>query len=320
MSMRIIVTGAAGFVGSHIAELLVDAGHEVIIIDDFSSGVNLVPLRASMLLVAADLTVKNRFVESTLRGADAIVHCAAYANLRHWTNSEDERERLRAANVDATARMLEQAPPVPIVYLGTASVYGSRPGHAFVEGEESPETCESWYAATKLTGEHLVAAWAHWKRTPWHVARLVNVVGARTHRGVLHDFVQMHREAGRIHAADDGSQRKSWVHVADVAQAVGMMLGLSYTRMQHGEAKPVAPPPSGVYNVTSAERWSWRDIIREMGVRDFGWEERAVGAVGDPRDLHVSGEKLAPWFRCERPVVDGVRDALKSLGWERSAA
>lgn len=303
--MRILVTGCAGFVGSHIADLLLAEGHEVLGIDDHSSGVNYTPDRCKRW----ELTLgggHRPLLRAALRGVDAIAHCAAYAQLRKWTDSEAERHRLRESNVDATMALLEDAPAVPIVYLGTASVYGSQPGHLFVEGEESPETCESWYAATKLAGEHLVAAWARWRGVPWHVARLVNVVGARTHRGVIADFVRMHRETGTVHAADDGSQRKSWVHVADVAGAVSAMLG--------------GGVPSGVYNVTSGERWSWRDIIRIMGVTGVTCEARRTGAVGDPEDLAVSGQKLWPYYQCEREIAPGVREALASLGWEARAA
>jgi UDP-glucose 4-epimerase len=308
--MRIAVTGAAGFVGSHIVERLVADGHECIAIDNLSSGTFCLT-GGGWMHVEKDLREP---IGAYLRGCHAIVHAAAYANLRHWTRDADERRRLYRDNVDATTSLLEQAPAVPIVYLGTCSVYGSRPGHVSTEDDATPATCESWYAASKIAGEYAVAAWAQWKGVPWHVLRLVNVVGARTHRGVLSDFVAMMRRENRIHAADDGRQSKSWVHVQDVAEAVARMVA------PRDANAPRRNVPPGVYNCTSAERVSWWDLVDEMGVERerVTFEKRVKGAVGDPLDLHVSGEKLAPWFRCERSVRQGVHEALDSMGWERA--
>jgi UDP-glucose 4-epimerase len=176
------------------------------------------------------------------------------------------------------------------------------------ELDATPERIQSPYAATKLACEALVAAYAHKHGSPWHVLRLVNVVGARTHRGVISDFVRMARANG-IHAADDGRQKKPWVHVTDVVDAVLVALGLWCDER----------PASGIYNVTSDELVSWWDVVDAMGVpRDsVTFEARDRGAVGDPHSLRVSGAKLAPYFVPHRLVRDGIRDALTSLGWER---
>ena len=311
--MRILVTGGAGFVGSHIADGLLAGGHEVIVLDDMSSGVDFAPKAAERWL--GDM----RSATWTARDIDAVVHAAAYAELRHNWTAPHERARLLQSNVEGTTAVLEAMPDVPVVYLSTAAVYGS--GYGGIEAtERTTPRCESPYAATKLAGEALVQAYAHKRGIPWHVLRLVNVVGARTHRGVIVDFVQMMREKGAIHAADDGRQTKPWVHVSDVADAVSMCLTPF--------AGP-ATPPSGVYNVTSRELVSWRDVVIEMGVpmSSVTWEHRDRGAVGDPHNLRVSGDKLSPYVKCQRPIIGtaadggavvrgGIREALTSLGWE----
>lgn len=308
--MKILVTGGMGFVGSHIVDRLLETGHQVVVCDDGSSGQRNVNRHAVYLYDVTGFPKGiEKLTEDDVAGVGAVVHAAAYPELRHnWTRST-ERERLLESNILATQFLLEVMPEVPVVYLSSASVYGSQPGRLVIEADASAETCESPYAATKLSGELLVASYAYKWGTPWYALRLVNVVGARTHRGVIADFVRMMREKGSIHAADDGKQRKSWVHVADVADVVKTILPYS-THDQPGK------PPPGVYNVSSRERISWWDIVDAMGLpQDVSYDDRDRGAVGDPYDLHVSAVKLANYYECKRPVRDGIRDALKHLGW-----
>lgn len=324
--MRILVTGGAGFVGSHIVDRLLAEGHVVTVLDDLSSGVNFTPAGARLLRGGLeDLTGDD------LPDLDAVVHAAAYAELRHNWDSDGERERLMTSNVIGTMALIETVRHVPIVFLSTAAVYGSGWGDDPRNQDGTPfagdagridqemcagaEGCESPYAASKLACEALIAAYAFKHGTPWHVLRLVNVVGPRTHRGVIADFVRMAR-AGHIHAADDGKQTKPWVHVLDVVDAV--------TRILHqGDTKrPPSPVSSGVYNVTSRELVSWWDVVAVMGVprESVTFERRDRGAVGDPHNLRVSGEKLAPFFRPSRSVHDGINEALEGLGWQATRA
>lgn len=318
--MKVLVTGGCGFVGSHIVDLLLEQGHSVLVVDDHSSGQRNHAERAQYQPLG--FVERGQGVEALdprqLEGIDAVVHAAAYPELRHnWTRFE-ERERLLESNILATQFILEVIPEnIPVVYLSSASVYGSHPDVLVVERDASAETCESPYAATKFSGELMVAAYAHKRGTRWHALRLVNVVGARTHRGVIADFVRMARlDAGHIHAADDGQQRKSWVHVQDVAGAVATCL------MGSGMGVDFKMVPSGVYNVTSRERISWWDVVDAMGVprSEVTFEARDRGAVGDPKGLYVSGVKLDPYFRCTRSVAEGIREALASLGWTGKAA
>jgi UDP-glucose 4-epimerase len=286
--LKILVTGGAGFIGSHIVDRL--AGHEVVVVDKALSR-DLLDVRAG-----------------DFPGLDVVVHCAAYADVRHNWDSPEERNHVQRNNVEATFRLLEAIPSaVPVVFLSTGAVYGS-PGRMVTEKDAGPETVESPYAASKLACEALIRAYAHARKSPYYLLRLVNVVGARQPRGVIHDFVRQWRDTRRIHAADNGKQRKSWVHVEDVAEVVAKIVNDQWR---------TGALLSGTYNVTSQERISWWDVLEEMGVPlDLvTFEDRKVGAVGDPHDLHVSGEKLDRFHACRRNVRAGIRDALRSMGW-----
>lgn len=350
--MKIVVTGCAGFVGSHVVDALLLAGHTVVGLDDLSGGVNfnraiqddrgIGTSREGFSFVGAD--IRDR-VAHFLASADAVVHAAAYPNLRSsWLKDEGHFERVKVFERGevATRSLLEQMPEkAALVYLSSASVYGgdhdcdgnrpgtmptgNRPGARAIDCEHCggpgydedtalPSTQESPYSASKLACESYVSAWSHKAGRRWHVLRLVNAVGARSHRGVIADFVRMARATGKVHAADNGDQTKNWVHVEDVAGAVLAAL--------HRGVLPDAPPamPSGIYNVTSEARVSWWQIVGAMGLKpgDITFEDRDRGAVGDPHDLHVSGEKLAPWYRCEGDVRHGIHEALAGLGWQAS--
>lgn len=299
--MRVVVTGGSGFCGSHIVDSVIEAGHVPIIIDNLSGGVDYTRegVERYMDTIGVDT------ISGVLASCDAIIHAAAYADLRQNWRDKAERDRLLHSNVLATIALIEQSPAVPIVTVSTAAVYGARTKEDPVtECDATAETMQSPYAASKFATEAYVASYAYARNHRWYAVRLVNLVGSRSTHGVAGDFVRMAKQVGHIHAADTGVQRKSWVHVKDAADAMVKMVTTDQI-------------PSGVYSITSEERISWWQIIEEMGwpKEKVTYEARDRGAVGDPFDLSVSGKKLAPWFECKRSVRDGIRDALKDLGW-----
>jgi UDP-glucose 4-epimerase len=305
--LRVVVTGSSGFIGSHICEEFLARGCDVVGVDDGSSGVDYAPDGVDR----TDLDVID-LVPEDLAGADLVVHAAAYADVRgNWEGADgglSARARLVENNIVATAHLLEAIPPTAtVVLLSTAAMYGSDRG-LMSERDERVEHILSPYAASKLSAEALLAAYARRKGNRWFALRLVNVVGARTHHGVVSDFVRQMRTYGRISALDNGAQVKSWVHVLDVVGAIGAL----FDRLD---------APSGVYNVSSADLVSWWDIVDAMGVDRTTVlypPSRRAGHLGDPVDLRVSSRKLYPFYRCERHVRAGIRDALVTLGWRES--
>jgi UDP-glucose 4-epimerase len=295
--MKIAVTGGAGFVGHHIAQACLDAGHEVIVIDDLRAGVNLTPKGCVLLREKLGAVIR-----SDMHGVDAVIHAAARADVSSNWVDVDERDNMTHTNVLGTQTLLEAMPEsAPIVFLSTCAVYGDT-----ANGREE-EACiaTSPYAASKLAGEALVQAYAYKRGVAWHVLRLGCVVGSGMHHGHAPDFVRMARETGAIHAKSDGTVRKSFVHALDVAGAAMHLLGDNER--------------SGVYNLARGP-WTWRDTHRVMGLMrgvdvPLTFENQIHGWVGDPMAI-ASGRKLASnGYMMQHSVEEGMREALASLGW-----
>jgi UDP-glucose 4-epimerase len=304
----IVVTGCSGFIGSWICDKAMKNGHYVIGIDNLSSGIDYT--LSGIEFYKKDL---NSDISEILSKADIIVHAAAHAELRNNWKNKEERDKLFLNNECATRSLLEQMPDIPIIFLSTAAVYGSLSNNqntkfSLRETDANAATIESPYAASKFACEAYIAAWAHKKKINWHILRLVNQIGPGTHRGVIVDFLKMIKDKNHIHAADSGIQKKNWVSVEDTADLIVNII----------ENKI----PSGIYTVTSNERWSWRDIIHVMkeilpnSTFTLTCENCIGGAIGDPLNLNVSGDKLGQYYLCNRSIKNSVVETLKYLGWK----
>ena len=228
---------------------------------------------------------------------DAVVHCAAHADVSNNWTSDDEREHLYRDNILATIALLE-ACPVPIVFLSTGAVYRK----ANVANETCGTFATSPYAASKLAGEALVQAYCHARSVPAHIFRLASVVGHSYHHGHIADMVEQVRKTGKFHARSI-SRPRSFVHVEYVVRSVIEAL--------RGHV------PAGTYNV-SGDTWSWMptaDVMRETRPFVVSYEEKASGWIGDTH-AWLDPRRLQHYVPpSTKTIADGVRDALRSLHW-----
>jgi UDP-glucose 4-epimerase len=220
---RALVTGAAGFIGSHLAETLVQRGVEVVCMDDMSAGKaeNLDPIRSSPLFseVVGDVTDRDA-VREAMRGVDTVFHQAAS---KKTVCMRDPRRDLDV-NAGGALRLLQAATEAGVerfVHASTGSVYGEPV--AFPQTESHPLRPVSYYGVSKLGGESYVNAFAHLHGLRTTVLRYFHVYGPRQESsevgGVVSIFLRRALQGQPLVIHGDGLQMRTFTWVGDVVEA-----------------------------------------------------------------------------------------------------
>ena len=277
--MKAVVTGAAGFIGSHLTESLLADGHDVIGVDAF---VDYYPREVKERNLARALDHRSfRLVEASLQemdlepvldGASEVFHLAAQAGVRaSWGQ---DFAVYTDNNVLATQRLLETAVAarVPrVVYASSSSVYGD--AAALPLQEDTACRPVSPYGVTKLAAEHLVNLYHSNMGVPVVSLRYFTVYGPRQRPDMaFHRFLKAAREGSPIRLFGDGRQTRDFTYVDDIVAA---------TRAAADSGRP-----GGVYNVGGGERVAMTDVIARIE-RVTGRRlavEREGAQKGDMRD------------------------------------
>jgi nucleoside-diphosphate-sugar epimerase len=256
--MRCVVTGVAGFIGSHLAERLIDLGHEVLGVDRFSDYYaadvkerNLARLRASPGFSFARVDLASADLGALLEGREAIFHQAAQAGVRgSWGQSFETYLR---DNVLATQRLLEASRGNralrKIVLASSSSVYGNV---AEMPMRES-SLCAPFspYGVTKLAAEHLAELYHKNFGLPTVSLRYFTVYGPRQRPDMgFHKFIAAIRKGEAIPVYGDGEQTRDFTFVADIVQA--NLLALK-------------EDAAGVFNVGGGSRVTLNQILATLG-------------------------------------------------------
>ncbi|NYT06508.1 MAG: NAD-dependent epimerase/dehydratase family protein [Methanomicrobiales archaeon] len=310
--MFCVVTGGAGFIGSHLVDALVARGDRVLVIDDLRAG-SRENLAAHLESGAVELCVADLLGDGwqeACRGADLLYHLAADPDVRGSARSP---QAVFDNNVTATERVLEamRTCGIPgLVFTSTSTVYGEATTIPTPENYAPLEPI-SVYAATKLAGEALISAYcATYGMRAW-VFRFANIIGPRSGHGVIKDFIdKLRADPGELEILGDGRQSKSYL---DVRACIGAMQCVVNAD----------PGPFAVYNIGSED---WVDVrtIADTVVREMGLEGVAYrftggdrGWVGDVPRMLLSVEKLRnlgwqPEIGSAASVSAAVRAMLQS--------
>ena len=302
--MKAVVTGAAGFIGSHLVESLLDDGHEVVGLDCF---VDYYPRAAKEgnLERARDHSAF-RFLEGRLQdldlapllaGASEVYHLAAQAGVRSsWGR---DFALYSDHNVLATQRVLEAAVSAGrprVVYASSSSVYGD--AKALPLREDTPCQPVSPYGVTKLAGEHLAGLYHRNHGLPATSLRYFTVYGPRQRPDMaFHRFLKAARDGMPIQLYGDGEQTRDFTFVADIVSAT--------------RAAAVSGRPGSVYNVGGGERVALNAVLRtiEQITGRALRIERQEAQKGDMRDTFAdtsaAGRDLG--FSPRVPLPEGLR-------------
>ena len=225
--MKCIVTGGAGFIGSNLANRLLALGHDVLVIDNLSTGfTNLaqdLQRNPRFTLVEADLLEPDRW-QSALKGAEAVFHLAANADVRFGLqHPRRDLEQNTVATFNVLEAMREHGVR-RIAFSSTGSIYGEP--DVFPTPENAPFPIQtSLYGASKLACEGLIQAYCEGYGFQGSIFRFVSILGERYSHGHVFDFYRaLKSDPTTLRVLGDGTQRKSYLYVQDCMDAILLSL------------------------------------------------------------------------------------------------
>src|SRR5205085_8423850 len=260
--MRILVTGGAGFIGSHLVEKLLAVGHEVVVLDDFNDFYDPRIKHANIAGFAKDVSVchvdlrESDSVRAVFHRekVDAIAHLAARAGV---LPSIQQPKLYSDTNVAGTLHLLEGARTSGLerfIFASSSSVYGAAKRVPFSEEEHLTQTL-SPYAATKIGGEFLCSTYSHLYKMRIVALRYFTVYGARQRPDLaIHQFTRKIHAGESIDQFGDGTTRRDYTYIDDIIQ--GTMAALKYDQ---------GPSRTGglfdVFNLGEADTIQLKDLI-----------------------------------------------------------
>jgi UDP-glucose 4-epimerase len=307
VKLKVIVTGGAGFIGSHLVDFLLARGNEVVVLDNFSTGrpENLSHVVKKITLIECDLSVSGRWTEY-FAGAKWVFHLAALADI---VPSIQNPKAYYRANVEGTFNVLQAANAAGVerfIYSASSSCYG------IPDEYPTPETAEIRpqypYALTKRLGEELVLHWAQVYKLQALSLRFFNVYGTRsrtsgTYGAVFGVFLAQKLAGKPFTVVGDGNQTRDFTYVTDVACAL----------ISAANSEVVGKS----YNVGSGQTVSVNRLVELLG----GEKTHIPKRPGEPdstfADITRIREELG-WMP-EVSIENGVAEVLKNIDYWRDA-
>jgi UDP-glucose 4-epimerase len=301
--MHYLVTGGAGFIGSHLLEKLLRDGHRVTVLDDLSTGKR-ENLPTSVTLQVGDITTPGIF-DTLVRDVDGCFHLAAIASVQR---SVSEPQRTRAVNFEGTKALFDAIRKgkkiIPVVYASSAAVYGNCKIMP-IDEDMAPAPISS-YGTDKLESEY----YAQTSGVPGIGLRFFNVYGERQdpsspYSGVISIFIDRLKANQPVTIYGDGNQTRDFIYAGDVAGA----LALSMQKLQAREID------QGVFNVCTGGQATINElaqIIKSL----TGSTSAITHAAARAGDIRISqGSGAAAQKQLGFTAVTPLRDGLaKTIG------
>ena len=305
--MRAIVTGGAGFIGSHLVDSLLKENFEVTVLDNFSTGrlENLEHVLDQIELVECDLGVQGDWIQN-FTNADWVIHLASLADI---VPSIQQPEEYYRSNVDGTFNVLQAAKTAGVkrfVYAASSSCYGipdnyPTPEHADIRPQYP-------YALTKRMGEEMVLHWAQVYSFPAISLRFFNVYGPRsrtsgTYGAVIGVFLAQKLAGKPFTVVGDGKQTRDFTFVTDIVQAI-----VSAAKSNRS---------GQIYNVGSGTNVSVNRLVELLGGEKVYIPKRP----GEPdctfADIHKIQKELG--WKPQVTIEKGIEKILQQIDYWREA-
>src|ERR1051325_5411542 len=306
--MLYFVTGAAGFIGSHLADRLLADGPTVVGYDNLSTGRKLFLESASanpnFRLVKGDLLDRQTLI-GAMKGAEFVFHLAANADVRFGT---EHPERDLEQNTLATFNVLEAMRVNGCKRIGfssTGSIYGEP--EIFPTPEDAPFPVQtSLYGASKLAAEGMIQAYCEGFAFQGYIFRFVSILGERyTHGHVFDFYMKLCDDPSRLHVLGDGKQRKSYLYVHDCIDAM-----LLATRVLNNKVHVLNLGADEASRVNDSIAW----ISERLGLRpELTYAGGERGWIGDSPFILLDTKRIrALGWKPKLTIREGV---LRTIDW-----
>lgn len=307
--MRTLVTGGAGFIGSHLVENLIEAEHSVIVLDNFSTGrrQNLAHLseKPNLKIVTADIA-QEKNLGRYFKKIDWVFHLAALADIVPSVVSPLAYHR---ANVDGTINVLEAARGAHIkkfIYAASASCYGL-PAQ-FPTPETAPIAPQYPYALTKYIGEQYVLHWGKVYKLPVVSLRFFNVYGPRsrtsgTYGAVFGTFLAQKLAGKPFTIVGDGTQSRDFTYVTDIVSALITAANNDITQE--------------IFNVGTGKPQTINTLVKLLKGKVIHIPKRP----GEPDKTQADIRKIKRLLSWEPKITftEGVKEMLKHINYWKTA-
>ena len=301
----ILVTGGAGFIGSHLVDALLARGHTVRVLDNLSTGkrCNLADDPRVELLVG-DIADAN-MVDGAVRGCAAVVHLAAVASVQASVQDPLGTHRSNLVGTVVICEAMRKAHVKRIVYASSAAVYGNNGEGEAIDECMAPDPLTP-YAADKLAGEHYLRFYRRKDDLEPVIFRFFNIYGPRQdpsspYSGVISIFAERVKSGLPITVFGDGEQTRDFVYVGDLVQVL----------VQAIEKTDVPPEPMNVGLHRSTSLNELLRVLRDVcgGLPPVKYEQ---ARAGDIRHSTASNARLLRHYELPDPPV-GMREGLGEL-------
>ena len=305
----ILVTGGAGFIGSHLVDRLLDEGNKVICVDNFILG-SMDNLKNAIKSKSFKIYNKDILVLASLDEIfkeelpEIVYHLAANSDVKEGAESTNRDLNLTFMTTYNVLECMKKYKINKIVFTSTPAVFGNKSEPLVEEMSANPE---SLYGASKLASEFFIKTFSNLYGIQCWIVRLSNIVGERSTHGVIHDFlIKLDKNKDILHVLGDGNQTKPYMYVKDIVDAIIFIFKNSSERINTFNVGPKdATKVSKIAQILLEESLTKRDIVYAGGVG--GWK-------GDVPYYSYNASKLEKLgWKTKYNSTEAVRIAIKNI-------
>lgn len=305
--MKTLVTGGAGFIGSHLVDILLSYNHQVIVLDNFSTGrpENLDHVKEKILLVECDISISGEWIKY-FKEVDWVFHLAALADIVPSIQKPDAYFNANVVGTFNIVQACKMSGVKKIIYAASSSCYGIP--DSFPTSEFAEIRPQYPYALTKRVGEEIVLHWSQVYRIPAISCRFFNVYGTRsrtsgTYGAVFGVFLAQKLANKEMTIVGDGTQTRDFTYVTDVANAL--------------LAAAKSNKSNQIYNIGSGKTVSINKLVELIGGKSIYIPKRP----GEPDCTFADISKIKSELKWtpEISIEEGVNLVLENIEYWRNA-